>query len=128
MRPRSAEGCKEEVIRRTPIRKRRAKPRRGPLRAAQYRKWLTFHRCVVAIYLTTPATCWPMLGLSDPAHTQNNGMRSKGPDSSCVPLCRGHHREYDAGRKAFEKKYGIDMKAESQRYWNMYENDVEQIP
>ena len=41
---------------------------------------------------------------TDPAHTQGNGMSSKGPDSSCVPLCRKHHRDFDSGRKAFEKK------------------------
>jgi hypothetical protein len=47
---------------------------------------------------------------TEAAHTQNNGMGSKGPDSSCAPLCRKHHREYDSGREAFEAKYGIDMK------------------
>ena len=62
-------------------------------------------------------------GYSDPAHTENNGMRSKGPDSSCAPLCRKHHREYDAGRKAFETKYEIDMKTTAAKYWKRYESE-----
>lgn len=56
----------------------------------------------------------------DTAHTQNNGTSSKGPDSSCAPLCRTHHREYDAGRKAFEKKYGVDMKAVAAAWHKLY--------
>ena len=58
--------------------------------------------------------------LSDPSHTVNNGMSSKGPDSSCVPLCRKHHREYDAGRKAFEAKYAVDMKALAAEHWKRF--------
>jgi len=58
--------------------------------------------------------------LSDPAHTANNGMRSKGPDSSCAPLCREHHQEYDAGRKAFEAKYQIGMRAVAAGNWNRF--------
>lgn len=59
----------------------------------------------------------------DPAHTENNGMSSKGPDSSCVPLCRSHHLEYDSGREAFESKYGIDMKAIAAAYWERYQQE-----
>lgn len=56
----------------------------------------------------------------DPAHTENNGMSSKGPDSSCGPLCRVHHNEYDAGRAAFEKKYRVDMKAVAADHWKRF--------
>lgn len=57
------------------------------------------------------------------AHTKNNGMGSKGPDLSCAPLCPKHHREYDAGRKAFEKKYGVDMQAIAAELWKHYESE-----
>ena len=56
----------------------------------------------------------------DPAHTQNNGGSSKGPDSSCAPLCRAHHMEYDNGREAFEEKYGIDMAREAAIHWEIF--------
>lgn len=88
-----------------PIAKRRAKPRRGPMRCPEYRRWLTGQRCIACIVEGIAYT-----RDSDPAHTINNGMRSKGPDSSCVPLCRLHHEEYDAGREVFEKKYRLTMR------------------
>jgi hypothetical protein len=59
----------------------------------------------------------PFARIIDPAHTANNGMSSKGPDSSCAPLCRRHHREYDAGRAAFEAAYAIDMAALAVQWW-----------
>lgn len=101
------------IQRRTPlarstkqIPRRRSKPRRGPLRSPEYRAWLTIRRCVVC----HRREC-------DPAHTANNGMRSKGADSSCAPLCREHHREYDAGRAAFQDKYQVDMQEAAAAHW-----------
>lgn len=107
------------MIRRTPVRKRRAKPRRGPLRDKGYRDWLKFERCAIA-----NADCYPGgYAQSDPAHTENNGMWSKGPDSSCAPLCRLHHQEYDAGRADFELRYNVDMKATAAKYWARYQQE-----
>ena len=111
-----------------PVRKKRSKPRRGPWRSAEYRQWLHGQFCAVLVETedqlvrrgeplgSTNCDC-AITDLIDPAHTENNGMSSKGPDSSCVPLCREHHREYDAGREAFEKKYGVDMKALAAEYY-----------
>ena len=105
------------MTRRTPVKKRRSKPRRGPLRDPEYRKWLKYEYCAIGeAYGSEGCT-----GVTDPAHTENNGMGSKGPDSSCIPLCRRHHREYDAGRAAFEKKYGLDMKAIAAQLWSQYQ-------
>lgn len=56
----------------------------------------------------------------DPCHTRNNGMRSKGDDGSCVPMCRCHHREYDSGRAAFELKYEVDMTKESAAHYALF--------
>lgn len=101
--------------RRTPVRRKRTKPRRGPIRMPLYRRWLREEcKCVVCCRATST------LFTVDPAHTQNNGMRSKGPDSSCAPLCRVHHREYDAGREAFEVKYRIDMKREAAVHFSLW--------
>ncbi len=94
-----------------PIPKRRAKPRRGPLRCQAYKDWLKTKRCCVCNAMS-----------SDPAHTLNNSTGSKGPDSSCVPLCRAHHDEYDSGRKAFERKYdNMDMQAAARGYWATFQ-------
>lgn len=124
------------MIRRTPVRKKRSKPRRGPMRDKGYRNWLKEQPCAVSDriplanghVITFPK---PVPGVftfdceqqTDPAHTVNNGMGSKGPDSSCAPLCRKHHREYDAGREAFENKYGVDMKKIAAQNWARYESE-----
>lgn len=92
-----------------PIPRKRAKPRRGPLRSPEYRAWLKERRCCIC----RSREC-------DPAHTKNNGMRSKGPDSSCAPLCREHHGEFDAGRKAFEVKYEISMEQAAAAHWFLF--------
>lgn len=108
-----------------PIRAKRRNPRRGPLRDQAYKNWLKERACVVCSRdkrrRNRDGSKFIQWGLSDPAHTLNNGMRSKGPDSSCVPLCRVHHEEYDAGRKAFEAKYGIDMQNEAKAHWAVYQ-------
>jgi len=101
------------------IPKKRAKARRGPMRDPKYRRWCSTQWCVVCRILSDdqrPPAYHPI----DPAHTQNNGTSSKGPDSSCAPLCRKHHDEYDAGREAFEKKYGVDMKALAAEHYERY--------
>lgn len=101
-----------------PIPKRRLKPRRGPLRCPAFRAYLRSKRCAIAD--VAGHVCFPGPHQCDPAHTQNNGMRSKGPDSSCAPLCRAAHDEYDTGRKTFEMKYGIDMKACAFAHWMLF--------
>src|SRR3954453_1851178 len=84
-----------------PPRKPPAPERRGPLRDAAYRQWIR----------TLPSVVSGRLGC-DACHTRNNGLSSKGPDSCCVPLTRAEHRAYDAGRAAFERKYGVVMSDE----------------
>src|SRR5690349_19121744 len=92
-----------------PIPRRRATPRRGPLRCPEYRAWLVDHGlCAV----NRGCNRWPC----DPCHTENGGASMKGPDSSCAPLCRVHHDQMDGraklpngevGRAAFEAYYGV---------------------
>lgn len=81
------------------------------------------------LFLRTQAPCAVPLcnprvdmfqSIIDPAHTVNNGGSSKGPDSSCAPLCRRHHQEYDSGRLDFEATYGLDMKATAARWYAIY--------
>lgn len=110
--------------------KRRTKQRRGPLRDPGYRKYLAGKSCSALSDSPNDEAfegCdywWHGYGFAtDAAHTENNGMNSKGPDSSCAPLCRKHHREYDAGREAFEKKYRINMKAIAAEHFARYEKE-----
>lgn len=107
---------KKPIARSTkPIPRRRARPRRGPMRCPEYRAWLRERRCAAAII--TERDC---AGPIDAAHTENNGLSSKGPDSSCAPLCRSHHKKYDSGRKAFELKYKVDMQKLAAAHWLAY--------
>lgn len=97
---------------RTPIRKRRSKPRRGPLRNNKYKQYLYDKPCEVCGNIP-----------SDPAHTKNNGTASKGPDSSCAPLCRLHHQEYDHGKngkRGFETKYNVVMASIAEEWYTRY--------
>ena len=72
----------------------------------------------------------------DPAHTVNAKTSQSGADSSCCPLCRHHHDEYDGkaplpnhangkprarNHAAFEEFYGIDMKASAEEWWRRFQ-------
>lgn len=106
------------LIQRSPL-KRRRKTRRGPLRDRNYRQWISRHWSVLMPDARPGTLCTDYI--CQPCHTQNNGMSSKGPDSSCLPLTPTEHLEYDANRKAFELKYGVDMRALAAEYWGYYQ-------
>ena len=78
----------------------RRHPRRGPARNWRYRAWIR----------TLPSVVSGGMGC-EACHTVNNGMSSKGPCYSCVPLTPEEHRKYDASRKAFEKRHCVSMAA-----------------
>lgn len=81
----------------------------NPLRDASYRAWVREQTCVVCPI--DPEGSRLKGGPVEAAHTVNNGMGSKGPDSSCVPLCAWHHRlQHAIGRNAFERRFGIDLR------------------
>lgn len=88
------------ILRSAPPRKRRrGGPRRGTSIDKGYVRFI-HEKCGCAIC----GKPYP-----DGAHTQNGGMRIKGPDSSRAPLCRVHHQQYDAGRARFEAAHNINM-------------------
>ncbi len=125
--PRSTKPIARTPLKRSviPIVRQRAKLRRGPLKDPGYVEFLHGLNCVACDRkppTQAQASDWHAL-FGDAivgAHTANNGMRSKGPDSSRVPLCPGHHGLYDSGRKAFEAEYAIDMKAEAAIHFLAY--------
>lgn len=115
------------ISRLTPPKKRRSKPRRvGVERNPGYLAWLRERFCVACVALRGEATRWeklpkPVPVCSDPAHGPVNGMRSKGPDSGAIPLCRHHHIEqHQIGWPAFQAKYGFSREKEAAAHLALY--------
>ena len=122
-------------MKRSPIRKKRpGPPRRGPheipakeWRNPGYRAWCTKQQCAIPGCYSNQIS-WDG-GWAEPAHTEFGGMSQKGPDRSCVPLCRTCHDKYDGksplintlyGHSEFEKFYGVDMKFLAAAHWARY--------
>ena len=114
------------ISRLTPPKKRRSKPRRaGVDRDPGYLAWLRERSCV-ACKLTgctgrahNPGN-WASVTI-DPAHGPVNGMRSKGPDSGAIPLCRHHHEEqHQIGWPAFQQKYSFSLEKEAAAHFALY--------
>lgn len=126
------------IARRTRVKARRSTPRRvSVLRDQEYMDWLKERQCVacktsfdVFSVKYQPITAFGCL--IDPAHTVNNGRSSKGPDSSCIPLCRRHHDEMDGRlntaivtKSQFAAKYGLDLAAEAAAHYALFLIDKE---
>jgi len=108
----------------------RARRRRvSVLRDPGYMEWLKDRPCVACMKRRVPIgpCAWWRLAIIDPAHTLNNGFSSKGPDSSCIPLCRYHHDEMDGRLSAamttkeqFAAKYSLNLANESAAHYALY--------
>lgn len=134
--PRSTKPLKRSVIKRnrkpsaseltipsrSPVRKKRPGPPRrvSVVRDQKYMDWLKNKPCVACVASGHKADAYAMMPrTSDPAHTaKTNGMRSKGSDESCIPLCRFHHQEMDGQlstqvttKEGFARKYRMDLAA-----------------
>src|SRR5258707_1007718 len=103
---------------RKPVKRKRSGTRRGPWRSRAFRVWISQHFCCVCTGNHGPCTGERVsFAVSQAAHTKRNGMSSKGPDSSCVPLCLHHHLVYDQGRKSFEWFLETDLQALAAKYY-----------
>ena len=119
---------------RAPVRLERGIRRVSVVRDPGYLDWLKQRPCVACVKAGLPrpmpgSVCiqWPRTATIDPAHTVNNGLATKGPDSSCIPLCRHHHDEMDGRlstqvttKKQFAAKYGLDLAEESAAHYALY--------
>ena len=123
--------------------KRTTMRRVSVLRDPGYMEWLKERPCVAcmkagrfrAVPVGLCAQWWTMATI-DPAHTLNNGRSSKGPDSSCIPLCRYHHDEMDGRlstavttKEQFAEKYGLDLAREAEANYALYRIDtMDELP
>ena len=118
---------RKAFIKRSSVRKKRAKPRRvSVLRDRGYLDWLSAEclcvACVLLKMIYRDRKCASGSGPVDPAHGPVNGMRSKGPDDGAIPLCRQHHTEqHEIGWEAFETKYGFSREAEAKTHFAAFQ-------
>jgi hypothetical protein len=75
---------------RTPIKKRRTKPRRGPLRDKNYLAFIRQQECVIGYSAALLRT--DCRGRIEAAHVGLRGLSQKSSDHQTIPLCAGHHR------------------------------------
>ncbi len=130
---------RQKPIARSPVRKRRkGGPRRvSVVRDQKYRNFLRWKKCVACISVATSrgrdeASAREYANMpSDAAHTLNNGRSSKGPDDSCIPLCRHHHDEMDGRlttkittKAAFARKYGLDLAAIAAEHYARFKGET----
>lgn len=99
------------LLQRTPVTKRRSKPRRGGENDPIYRAWLieTFPLCILWDRVNTQCS-----GGSTIHHVRRNGEPRR--DRRTVVLCCGHHMHdfgphsiERLGRKEWERRFGIDL-------------------
>lgn len=87
-------------------------PKRKPIRNRAHLDWVRTQPCAVLGCDNEPC---------DPAHVRrggDGGMGCKPSDSLVCSLCHAHHLEqHSIGEPAFERRYGIDLKAEAAATW-----------
>jgi len=96
--------------RRTPVRKRRFRLRRGPDRSPDYLAWIRTLECLVCSRVSSRSA------VVEAAHTNvlgPRGMRQKTSDFSAIPLCSAHHRvNPDSYHRLGEKRFVQEQQLE----------------
>ena len=118
--------------RRTPVKKKRANPRRvSVFRCPEYLAWLRERRCVACVLLKMiyrDRLCASGSMPIDPAHGPVNGRGSKGPDNEAIPLCRAHHQLQHAwGWPRFEKECGFSREKEAAAHFAAFQLTKETV-
>lgn len=107
------------IQRKTPLKRgtkrlktRKVSRRFAKLRDEAFRKWVASRWCFIG------EQCWGE-GI-DACHVKTRG--AGGADlGNLVPMCRAHHTEqHTLGIRSFQRKHGVDMKAEAQRLAEFY--------
>jgi hypothetical protein len=98
------------------IPRKRERPKMG-VREATQKMWPRHRRFVKSHCCCVPGCQLVLQGIAimDFAHWRsaaNAGMKQTPHDAFGLSLCRDHHNEqHSIGQPAFERKYGIDMRA-----------------
>lgn len=106
-----------------PVKRKRAKPRRGRVIDKPYMAWLSLFPCLIcAARILRPSSSeqlvrlllagaaywhpWPcaLLG-TEVAHVGPRGLGQKCSDRETVPLCRAHHTEGKESERALGKRF-----------------------
>lgn len=104
--------------RRTPLRVNHANRKRSKTKYAKrprafgYMGWIKQQSCIVrqfAVVMKSPTT--PCRGDIEADHMGERGLGRKAPDSTCVPICSGHHRERTDFSGAFKTFTQMDMRS-----------------
>ncbi len=75
------------MLKRSPIKRKRATPRRGPIRDAAYLEWIRTLPCLVCVHYESKQTRH-----TESCHVGLRGMGQRSSDRETVPLCGDHHR------------------------------------
>lgn len=99
-----------------PARKPKPKLHESKRRFPGHRAWVRGHMCAV----TTSYNPTPCDGDTECAHVRmgtDGGVGVKPSDWWTVSLCRVHHAEqHQIGEGAFEKRYGLNLKALAEEF------------
>ena len=76
------------MIARTPVKRKRSKPRRGRVRDPKYLAWLRGLACILA----GSSFSSPCGGKTEAAHVGARGLGQKCSDREALPMCANHHR------------------------------------
>lgn len=85
-----------------------------PVRDPQYLKYIKLLPCLA---------CLKTWGI-DPCHTGPHGTGQKSCDLSAIPLCRKHHREFDANPVKFAERFKLDIPALMQMFNSFYQTKI----
>ncbi len=94
--------------------------------------WLKTQPCWGCIAAMHQTGCGSIAMYSEPAHTaKTNGRSSKGPDSSCIPLCHIHHAEMDGRlntkivtKEQFAAKYNLDLADIAAEHYARFKKEI----
>lgn len=110
-------------MKRTPVKRKRSKPRRGRILDSKYLKFITEQPCLITAQMG--GVCG---GKVEAHHAGDHGFGQKADDSTAVPLCNFHHLYGPCAvhvlGKRFWKFWELDRDAEIKRLNLLYGRDA----
>ncbi len=107
------------IATRTPIKSKRAKPRRGTLKDPAYLDFIRGHQCC-ACKMWGASQSTP----TEAAHVGERGLGQKCSDREAIPLCATHHRTGALAQHVLGKKFwafhGLDRAKLIAQYQERY--------